>query len=86
MTSAVIIKIDRLARLPKARFSKLLANWTYVESLRFKFGGLGVDVRNLTHYRVVTIMVSGCWGCSATKSAFSKSRSCRRAGRTRRSA
>lgn len=57
VTTAVIIRIDRMSRFPKARFSKLIGNWTYIEGLRPKYGGLGVDVRNITHYRVVTILV-----------------------------
>ncbi|CAD5215980.1 unnamed protein product [Bursaphelenchus okinawaensis] len=56
ITNGVILKVDRVKRLPKAKFNKLIANWTYVDGLRPKFGGLGIDVRNLTHYRVVTIL------------------------------
>ncbi|CAD5221957.1 unnamed protein product [Bursaphelenchus xylophilus] len=56
VTNGIVIKIDRVKRFPKAKFNKLIANWTFVEGLRPKFGGLGVDVRNITHYRVVTIL------------------------------
>ncbi|KAI6238911.1 Protein CBR-GLR-7 [Aphelenchoides fujianensis] len=54
---AVDIRIDRMSRFPHSKFSKLVANWTFTDGLQPLYpGGIGVNVRQLTHYRVVTVL------------------------------
>ncbi|KAI6220068.1 Protein CBR-GLR-7 [Aphelenchoides fujianensis] len=58
--NAVDIRIDRMSRFPHSKFSKLcpkVANWTFSDGLQPLYpGGIGVNVRQLTHYRVVTVL------------------------------
>ncbi|KAI6212829.1 Protein CBR-GLR-7 [Aphelenchoides besseyi] len=53
---AVDIRIDRMSRFPHSKFAKLIANWTFSEGLQPLFDGINVNVRKLTHYRIVTIL------------------------------
>ncbi|KAI6235050.1 hypothetical protein M3Y95_00010300 [Aphelenchoides besseyi] len=56
VTNAIIVRIDRMARFPDAKFSKHIANWTFFDGITPFYDNLGVNVRQLTHYRVVTIL------------------------------
>ena len=56
-TSAIVVRIDRMSRFHDARFSKHVANWTFVDGIVPMYqDALSVNVRQLTHYRVVTIL------------------------------
>ncbi|KAI6188571.1 CRE-GLR-7 protein [Aphelenchoides besseyi] len=60
VTNAIILRIDRMARFPDAKFSKHVTDQLLI-GLFFNgitpfYDSLGVNVRQLTHYRIVTIL------------------------------
>ncbi|KAI6240026.1 hypothetical protein M3Y99_00486300 [Aphelenchoides fujianensis] len=56
VTNGIVVRIDRMSRFADAQFSKHIANWTFMDGITPFYGSLGVNVRQLTHYRVVTIL------------------------------
>ncbi|KAL7074304.1 hypothetical protein ACQ4LE_006231 [Meloidogyne hapla] len=57
VVTAIILKIERRVHEPDVDYAKFIANWSLVEGIApFYSGGLDVNVRNLHHYRIVTIL------------------------------
>lgn len=46
-----------MSRFHDAKFSKHVANWTFVDGVTPLYGDVAVKVRQLNHYRIVTVLV-----------------------------